>query len=161
VTVKMACVTPPPQPAPKKKGKRYRKPVQPHPKTEITISQERFSGDGSTLPGKQTWLIPVCIKSDSNKPFCQLSAERQQVVPAVGCSSWVFTNANAVGYYRTQYDPVLLKQLSAASMSGLTTAERMSLILDEAALALAGREKIGSLLDLVAALSSDQERSVV
>src|SRR5215471_8923916 len=73
VTVKVACITPPAQPVPKKKGKRYRKPIQPHPKTEITISQERFSADGKSVPGKQTWLIPVCIKSDSNKPFCQLS----------------------------------------------------------------------------------------
>jgi aminopeptidase N/puromycin-sensitive aminopeptidase len=161
VTVKVACITPPAQPAPKKKGKRYRKPIQPHPKTEITISQERFSADGKSMPGKQTWLIPVCIKSDSNKPFCQLSGERQQVVPAVGCSSWVFTNANAVGYYRTQYDPTVFKQLSASAMTSLTTAERMSLILDEAALARAGREKVGSLLDLITALSADQERGVV
>ncbi|HEY6969364.1 MAG TPA: M1 family metallopeptidase [Candidatus Angelobacter sp.] len=163
IKVKAECVTPKAQTTTTtgRKKKRRRTVVQPHPKTEITISQQRFFIDGSADTSNQLWSIPVCLKTDENKTFCQLVQERQQVVPAVGCSNWVFTNANAVGYYRTEYDPELLRKLGAVSLTGLTTAERMALIQDEAALVSAGREKIGSLLDLIGSLSSDQERAVM
>src|SRR5215510_9210316 len=163
VKVKTECVTPPAQTTTStgRKKRRYRTTVKPHPKTEITLSQQRFYLDGGADSGNQQWLIPVCIKTDDNKPFCQLLGEHQQIVPVVGCSNWVFTNANAVGYYRTQYDPEILKKLNGAAMTGLTTAEKMSLINDQYALVRAGKEGVGSLLDLVSALSTDQERAVV
>jgi len=163
VKVKTECVTPRAQTTTTtgRKKRRYRTTVKPHPKTEITLSQQRFFVDGGTESSNQLWLIPVCIKTDDNKPFCQLLGDRQQIVPVVGCSNWVFTNANAVGYYRTEYDPEMLKKLGDAAVTGLTTAERMSLINDQSALVRAGKEKVGSLLDLVAALSTDQERAVV
>jgi aminopeptidase N len=162
VQVKTACTTPPAQPAPRRKGRRVRKPVQPHPKTEITLTQQRYPGDGASVSDKDPlWLIPVCIKTGDNKPFCQLFGERRQTVPVVGCAPWVFTNAGAVGYYRTQYEADDFKKLSAAVTTGLTTAERVALVNDESALTEAGREKIGVFLDLVGKLSSDQERSVV
>ena len=163
VKVKSECVTPAAQKTTTSSGKkrRARKPVQPHPKTEITISQQRFFGDGSADSANQLWLIPVCIKTDGNKPFCQLIGEKQQLVPVVGCSNWVFTNANAVGYYRTEYEGDLLKKLTDVAMTGLTTAERMSMVNDETALFNAGKEKIGSLLDLVTAVSANQERALV
>ncbi len=162
VKVKTACVSPAKQPASKPaKGRRSRRVIQPHPKTEITLSQQRFFGDGGEDAAAKNWLIPVCIKSGDNKPFCQLLGERSQVVPLVGCTPWVFTNANAVGYYRTQYDPELFHKLTESAMIELSTAERMSLVLDESALVKAGTERVGSLLDLITALSADQEHSVV
>jgi len=87
--------------------------------------------------------------------------EKQQVVAVAGCSEWVFTNANSVGYYRTQYDADNWGKLSAAAVSGLTTAERMSLINDEIALVTAGREKIGSLLDLISVVNADPKPEIV
>jgi len=161
--VKTECVTPRAQTTTTtgRKKRRYRTTVKPHPKTEITLAQQRFFVDGGTDSSNQLWLIPVCIKTDDNKPFCQLLGDRQQIVPVVSCSNWVFTNSNAVGYYRTEYDAEMLKKLGDTAMTGLTTAERMSLINDQSALVRAGKEKVGSLLDLVAALSTDQERAVV
>jgi aminopeptidase N len=161
VTVKTACVTPAAQAVSKSKSKRSRRAIQPHPKTEITLSQQRFYSDAHAGADNQTWLIPVCIKAGDSKPFCQLLGDHQQVVPVVGCSPWVFTNAGAVGYYRTQYGAEDFKKLSAAAMTGLGTAERVSLVEDESALIRSGQEKLGSFLDLVNALSSDQERPVV
>jgi aminopeptidase N len=161
VNVKTACTAPAEQPVSKSKGKRSRRSIQPHPKTEITLSQRRFLEGGPAAAGNQTWLIPVCIKAGDSKPFCQLLGDRRQVVPIVGCAPWVFTNAGAVGYYRTQYDPDDFKKLNAAAMTALSTAERISLVQDEAALISTGQEKIGAFLDLVNALSSDAERPVV
>jgi len=161
VEVKAECVTPKAQPVSKGKSRRARRTVQPHPKTQITLSQTRFFGDGHTGSNDGTWLIPVCIKGDNTKPFCQLLGEREQVVPVVGCSNWVFTNGNAVGYYRTRYTPENLKKLSQAAKTSLSTAERVALVRDEAALIYSGQEKIGAFLDLASDLSSDQERAVL
>jgi aminopeptidase N len=160
VEVKAECITPSAQPVSKSKSKRSRRTIQPHPKTQITLSQTRFFADGHN-GSNETWLIPVCIKGEDSKPFCQLLGDHEQVVPVVGCSSWVFTNGNAVGYYRTRYAPENLKKLSQSAMTSLSTAERVALVRDEAALVYSGQEKIGAFLDLVSGLSSDQERAVV
>jgi aminopeptidase N len=160
VQVKTSCVTPPAQSV--GKSRRSRKTLQPHPKTEIMLSQQRFRAEATDRGGNDLlWLIPVCIKTGDSRPFCQLLGDRQQVVPTVGCSAWVFTNAGAVGYYRTEYDPADLRKLSGALTTGLTTAERVSLLSDQAALGRAGRANIGDFLDLVGTLSSDAEASVV
>ena len=163
VKVKAECITPKAQvvKATSQKERRSRKSVQSPPRTEITLSQQRFFLDGTADTGNQLWVIPVCIKTNENKPFCQLLRERQQVVPVVGCSAWVFTNANSVGYYRTEYDADNRKKLSEVVVSELTTAERMSLIYDEIALVTAGKEKIGSLLDLISAVNADPKRDIV
>ena len=160
VEVKGECVTPSAQSVSKSRSKRARKTVQPHPKTQITLTQTRFFADGHT-GSNEVWLIPVCIKGENVKPFCQLLGDHEQVVPVVGCSNWVFTNSNAVGYYRTSYGPENLRKLSQSAMTSLSTAERVALVRDEAALVYAGEEKIGPFLDLVTALSSDQERAIV
>ena len=163
VHVKTSCVAPPKEPPVRsRRRRRSRVPAKPQPKTEVTLSQTRFFEDGSRKTSNdQLWLIPVCIKSESSKPFCQLVGEREQTVPLGGCSPWVFTNANAVGYYRTQYDPEILQNLGPRLMDRLNTAERLSLINDQSALVRVGQESVGNFLDLVTAVSSDQESAVV
>jgi aminopeptidase N/puromycin-sensitive aminopeptidase len=161
IMVKTSCAAPPAPATTAKKGKRSRRSIQPHPKTEITLTQQRFFYDGHADKSRQSWLIPVCIKTAGGKPFCQLLSEHQQVVPVVGCSPWVFANAGAVGYYRTHYDADDLNKLNAVATAGLGTAERAALVGDEAALVTAGMEKVGAFLDLVGAMSAGQERSVV
>ena len=164
IKVSMKCVTPPvtaERPV-RRKGRRSRVPAKPQPKTEITASQKRFiAGNNSGSAGTEQWMIPVCFKSSSSRPFCQIFSERQQTVSLPGCSQWVMTNANAVGYYRTQYDSAILKSLSTVLTDHLNTAERMSLLTDQSALMRSGQENIAAFLDLVAALSSDQERAVM
>jgi aminopeptidase N/puromycin-sensitive aminopeptidase len=163
VKVKAECITPRGQvvKTASGEGRQSRKTVQLYPKTEITLSQQRFFLDGTTDAGNQRWIIPVCIKTHQNKPSCHLLGERQQVVSVAGCSEWVFANANSVGYYRTQYDEDNWKKLSEAAVSGLTTAEWMALINDEIALVTAGKEKIGSLLNLISAVNADPKPEVV
>jgi aminopeptidase N len=162
VTVKTDCITPPPEKVSTRKGRRSRRSIQPHPKTLVTVSQQRFFADPGAAPqSSEVWMIPVCFKSSDGKPFCQIFSQRQETVPLTGCSSWVFTNANAVGYYRTQYDAKVFQKLDASAMAQLVTAERMSLVNDESALVRAGRESVARLLELVAALNQDSEQEVV
>jgi aminopeptidase N len=180
ITVKAACIQAPPEPKVSRKSKRRRqlKPAAPH--TEITISQSRFWGDGAHVSVStstssssvaqaatnqaalsQTWMLPVCVKTETAKPFCQVLSQKQLVLPAAGCASWMFMNANASGYYRSRYDSGTMQKLTAVAATELSTAERISLLNDQAALAYSGMEPISTYLDLVSTLSQDAEQAVV
>src|SRR5260370_4263304 len=161
VPVKSTCVTPPAASAPKRRSRRERRQAKPHPKTEITVSQQGFWADPMTARGKELWVIPVCVKAEGAKPFCQIFSQSAQTLPVAGCATWVFTNANASGYYRTQYDRADLEKLGSVATTELTASERISLLNDESALLGPGKESVARYLDLVGALSQDAERAVV
>jgi aminopeptidase N len=161
LSVKTSCVTPSPTTVQTGKRRRSRRVVKPHPKTEITVSQHRFWANPGTSKSDGLWMVPVCVKADGAKPFCQIVNQPTQTVPVAECSSWVFLNANASGYYRTRYDAAALQKLSSIAATELTTAERISLLNDEAALTRSGEESVSRFLDLVAAVNQDAERAVI
>ncbi len=159
-----ACAAAKPEPAARRSRRSRRRRALPkaQPKTEITLTQARFWADPSAAHGAAaTWMVPVCVKSDDAKPFCQVVSQKEQVVPVAGCGTWTFVNANASGYYRTQYDRQSLEKLTGIAATALTTAERMSLLNDQQALAYSGEENVSSYLNLIAALNQDGERAVV
>ena len=169
ISVKAACIASPPEPRVSRKSRRRRQLRPAAPRTEITISQSRFWADGAAASStgsnlasvNQTWMLPVCVKTETAKPFCQVLSQRQLVLPAAGCASWMFMNANASGYYRSRYDSGTLQKLTAVAATELTTGERISLLNDQAALAYSGTEPMSNYLDLVMALSQDAEQAVV
>lgn len=163
VSVKSTCVTPPATTVSSGKSRRSRRRrvIKPHPKTEITLSQQRFWADAGASKGGGLWTVPVCIKAEGAKPFCQILSQPTQTVPVAGCSAWSLVNANASGYYRTRYDAASLQKLSSIAVTELSPAERMSLLNDESALVRAGQESVARFMDLVAALNQDGERGVV
>jgi len=158
ITVNSSCTKPPPEPkVPRGRKSRRRQVIKPaEPKTEIELEQTRFWDNPPTArSASASWMVPVCIKTATAKPFCQVMSQKKQTIPATGCSPWVFVNAGATGYYRTQYDAAAMQQLVAVAATELTAAERVSLLSDEAALVSSGQENIGRFLDLVAALGVD------
>ena len=157
ITVKSSCTTPPPEPKVRRSKKSRRRVIKPaEPKTEITLEQARFWDNPlAARAGAAVWKVPLCVKTATAKPFCQVVDQKRQVIPATGCSPWVFVNAGATGYYRTQYDPAAMQQLLTVAATELTAAERVSLLSDEAALVASGQESAGRYLDLVTALSAD------
>ena len=162
IAAKTACIAPPAKPQPRsRKSRRRRAPIKPQPKTEVTLAQGRFWADPGGPAKQYTWMAPVCIKADGAKQFCQIMSQKEQVVPVTGCGEWVFVNASASGYYRTHYDSAALEKLSSVATTALTTAERISLVNDEGALAGSGEESVAAYLNLVSALNQDSERAVV
>ncbi|HEU4416621.1 MAG TPA: M1 family metallopeptidase [Candidatus Angelobacter sp.] len=163
ITVKATCANPPAAPAPARRSKRSRRrETKPPPLTQVTVTQNRFWADPTAAATKdQLWMVPVCLKSGGAKPFCQILSQKTQTLPVAGCAPWVFINGNAAGYYRTQYDKADLQKLTAIATTELTTAERISLVRDQAALLGAGQATMSTFLDLVSALNQDGERSVV
>jgi aminopeptidase N len=164
LTVKSSCTAPPVVKAPPaRKGKRSRrKPIQPHPMTQVSVSQQRFWANPSDASKQEhTWMVPVCLKSGGAKPFCQILSLKDQTLPLTGCSPWVFVNGNAAGYYRTQYDKADLQKLIAIAGTELTTAERISLLRDQAALVGSGQQSMATYLDLISAMNGDAQREIV
>ena len=88
-------------------------------------------------------------------------SQKDQTLPLTGCSPWVFVNGNAAGYYRTQYDKADLQKLIAIAGTELTTAERISLLRDQAALVGSGQQSMATYLDLISAMSQDAQHEVV
>ena len=106
-------------------------------------------------------MAPLCVKSGAAKPFCQILSQKEQTLPLAGCSPWVFVNGSAAGYYRTQYDKADLQKLIAMAGTDLTTAERISLLRDQAALVGSGQESMATYLDLISAMNQDAQREIV
>ena len=167
LTVKSSCVQPPPERIPSRRRSRRarRRVARAAPKTEITLTQGRFWADPEAAPASSAsaspWMVPVCVKSESARPFCQIVSQKEMVVPAAGCSSWIFVNANASGYYRTRYDSATLQKLTSIAATDLSTAERLALLNDQAALVTSGQENVATYLNLVSAFNQEEQRAVV
>ena len=127
--------------------------------TKVTVRQRRFdSGVGAKPSAPQAWSLPVCVKTDTGKTTCELVSDATQSFNAPGCGA-AMVNADARGYYITEYEPAALTAL-ATRTTPLTGAEKVSLLGDEWRLVRAGRHDVGPFLDLAAAFASDPTPSV-
>ena len=131
--------------------------------TQVTVRQRRFegapaAGGSSKAAAWQPWSLPVCVTTGGGQPSCQLVSAATETFTAAGCGA-AFVNADARGYYFTEYEPEAITAL-ATRTPPLTTAERISLLGDEWRIVLAGRHDIGTYLDLAAALAGDTTSDV-
>jgi aminopeptidase N len=131
--------------------------------TEVTVRQQRFVGspdaDAAKAAAAQTWTLPVCVTTGSGEPTCSLVTERQQTLRAPGCGT-AMVNADARGYYLTEYEPAAVAAL-ATRTPPLTPPERISLLGDEWRMVRAGRHDIGTYLDLAGAFANDHTPAVL
>jgi aminopeptidase N len=135
--------------------------------TEVSITQRRFvaepgpggPADRQTGQTGQTWTLPVCVKTAAGPATCTIVSEAEETVRAPGCGA-AMINADARGYYFTEYEPAAVAAL-AARTPPLTPAERVSLLGDEWRMAQSGRHDIGVFLDLAAAFARDESPAVI
>jgi len=78
-----------------------------------------------------------------------------------GCSPWVFTNADAVGHYRSVYDPAMLRRLSEVAETKLSPQERISLLGDSWAAVRAGKYRMGDYLSLIQGMQQERNLSAI
>lgn len=127
--------------------------------TKVTVRQRRFDSTiGAKPSAPQAWSLPVCVKTDTGKTTCELVSDSTQSFNAPGCGA-AMVNADARGYYITEYEPAALTAL-ATRKTALTGAEKVSLLGDEWRLVRAGRHDVGAFLDLAAAFAGDTTPSV-
>ena len=133
-------------------------------RAQIDISQQRFFNDPAEMRARsvQHWQVPVCVKAAGGTGGCDLIADNKQTLSlGNSCVPWVFANAGAQGYYRTQYSPETLRGVTPRIQEVLTPAERLSLSGDEWALVRAGRHTAADYLRLLGGFAMEHTNGVL
>src|SRR6478735_5551588 len=105
--------------------------------TEVSIAQSRFVGTPDTKsPAPQHWTLPVCVRTGAGDASCTVVTEASQTIRVPGCGATMI-NADARGYYFTEYEPAALAAL-AKRTPPLNSSERISLLGDEWRIVRAG-----------------------
>jgi cytosol alanyl aminopeptidase len=130
----------------------------------VLLSQKCFLPTGSSGSTKQTWRVPVCARTGEagTAPVCTLLTEERGSLALPGaCPDRVLANADSAGYYRVLYEGSMLGRVLADSGKHLSTAERIGVLTDVAALARTGDLSMATALALVPAFAGDPDRQVV
>ena len=126
---------------------------------KIRIAQKRFFSDPQATPEPTQWLVPLVLKVDGRERRVLLQSREETLDPG-GKPGWVLGNAGARGFYRTAYDPELLRRLVAA-LPELRPEERMALVSDQWALVRANAVKLDGFLHLLAGLRNEEDHTVL
>jgi aminopeptidase N len=127
---------------------------------KVTVEQRRFFLSPSMQPDlSQKWTLPVCFKTSSGEPDCQLLTPETSTLN-IPAGSFFYANANGKGYYRSAYPAAVYSSLIANIESALTPVERISFAGDEWAQVRSDKATVGDYLDLAAALKSDENSNV-
>ena len=126
---------------------------------KIKLSQKRFFSDPQAAPEATRWLLPVVLRVGAREQRVLLSSPEQMVEPAAPFE-WVLGNVGARGFYRTAYEPELLRRLVSA-LPQLAPEERMALVSDQWALVRSGAAKIEGFLHLLAGLRGEEDHAVL
>jgi aminopeptidase N len=134
---------------------------------QLALATRRFFVNpamASATAGNTKWQIPVCTKTAGpanvscdvvSGPSARMSLNDPQ------CPSWVFINAGAHGYYRTAYEPPMLRKLAPDVAASLTAPERLLLMGDEWALVRAARHTVADYLTLASEFSRERVSGVL
>jgi aminopeptidase N len=134
------------------------------PVTQVTLSQERYFADAAKLTAgsQEIWQIPVSLRPEGAKDATYvLLAQRQQTFELPGCAAWVYANAGARGYYRSNYDAATRTKMSAELETSFSPEERIHFLGDEWAMVRVGRLSIGEYLETLEKMKGERTRAVV
>jgi aminopeptidase N len=121
----------------------------------ITLTQRRFLLQDAEHDGGH-WSIPLRIRAGSAAPRAELLTRDEQQSDAGRCGEPLSVNADAIGFYRVKYDAATLAANTRA-FGAMPDGDRIALLDDSWALALAGEQPLGSYLALAAAMGSDRD----
>ncbi len=117
----------------------------------ISLHQARFLLSG-TEPSASQWQVPLRVRTAGEPIPSRILLETDgQRLPAGRCDQELSINADAVGYYRVQYDPGTLSA-NTAHFSAAPAADRIALLDDQWALADSGQGSLATYLSLTAAM---------
>jgi puromycin-sensitive aminopeptidase len=126
---------------------------------KLRITQRRFFSDPQAAPEPTLWLVPLVLRVDGRERRVLLRSA-DETIDVGGPSGWILGNAGARGFYRTAYEPELLRRLIRA-LPELRPEERMALVSDQWALVRANAAKLDGFLELLAALESEGDHTVL
>jgi aminopeptidase N/puromycin-sensitive aminopeptidase len=123
----------------------------------VPVTQHRFYLSAPAASTSDAWTIPVCFKGAN----CQLLTPQSQELKASSAEPFYYANAGDKGYYRTEYSAGQLKTIVGQAETMLTPPERIGLLGDEWSLMRAGQGPLGDYLDLVLAVKTDPNATVL
>jgi aminopeptidase N len=126
------------------------------------LVQRRFllTSSASSSAKHEAWTIPICFTGAPCR-LLEPESEGQSAPMTAPLVPFPYANANNKGYYRTTYDPEVLKQVEANAESRLSVPERIGLLGDQWALVRAGKSNVGDFLNLVLAVKEDPDAKVI
>jgi len=126
-------------------------------KRTISLSQSRFFLSAPADMGLTPvhWSVPLQIRDAAQgTPRAVLLTRDAQTVPAGSCEAPLSVNADAIGYYRVQYDAATLATNTRA-FGTLRGADRIALLDDQWALVQAQSAPLASYLALAQGMGGD------
>ena len=132
--------------------------------TQVTLSQERYFGDAEKLAAgsQEVWQVPVNLRGAGEKDGTYfVLGQRQQTFELPGCAPWVFANAEARGYYWSNYEPAVFAKISGELETSFSPEERIAFLGDEWAMARVGRLNIGDYLSTLERMESERVGATV
>ena len=120
----------------------------------ILLSQRRYTlRAGERAPGR--WSVPLRIRAGSAAPHTELLTRDAQPSAAGRCGEPLSVNADAIGFYRVQYDAATLAT-DTRSFEAAPDGDRIALLDDSWALALAGAQPLDAYLALLPAMGGNR-----
>jgi cytosol alanyl aminopeptidase len=130
-------------------------------KPRVHLKQSRFLPLGSTGDEHQVWQIPVCVRADRDVACTLLTApEGDLELSSATCPSFVFPNADGVGYYRFSLAPKDLASLRTKGLKTLTEREKVAYETSLRAAYQRGTTPLKDILDAARPLAEDTEPAV-
>jgi aminopeptidase N len=128
-------------------------------KRTITLSQRRFllraPEDGRSASAAPRWSVPLQVRSGSGATARSVLLTRDGQREAAGsCDEPLSVNADAVGYFRAQYDATTLST-DTRGFASLPDGDRIALLDDQWALVEAGAAPLSSYLALASGMGND------
>jgi aminopeptidase N len=121
----------------------------------VSLRQKRFllNGGGANTA---TWQVPLQIRAGTAAPRNVLLVTQDQKIAAGRCDEALSVNADAVGYYRVQYDAATLA-VNTRLFPDAVDGDRIALLDDQWALVGSGETSLQSFLALASAMGSDRD----
>jgi aminopeptidase N len=122
----------------------------------IALSQQRFLLRG-TDPDASHWHIPLQLRAGpAGTPQAVLLSSDGQRVAAGRCDQALSVDANAIGFFRAQYDAATFAT-NAKGFGELPDGDRIALLDDQWALAESGAQPLSSFLTLAGSMGSNRD----
>lgn len=132
----------------------------------LQLSQQRFLADGTKDENNTMWMVPIEIATSRSpttpsKSFVLEGETAEVVLDDIRTDEWFKMNPGQVGFYRTCYEPELLKHLvSAIDHQTLPPLDRLGLLDDLFALVQAGHSSTVEALTLLEAFANEDQYTV-
>ncbi|HEY8052530.1 MAG TPA: M1 family metallopeptidase [Steroidobacteraceae bacterium] len=126
-------------------------------KRSVSLSQQRFFLEGGAGDTSH-WSVPLQIRVGAAAPMTVLLTQQGQRIAAGTCQEPLSANADAIGYYRVQYDATTLGTNTRA-FGTLPDADRIALLDDQWALVQAHGAPLASYLALAEGMRNSVDSS--